>query len=91
MTKEQVIEYLQVSKLRPTMYYLTNGECDATIWAFLIVFGHMYGPNYYSNNAGAEVRGVSVLDGLYKTDRLAFTPEWINRAIDQAIMVLEGK
>lgn len=73
------------------MYYLTNGECDASIWTFLIVFDHMYGPNHYSNNAGAEVRGVSMLDGLDKIDRFAFTPEWIDRAIDQAIMVLEGK
>lgn len=91
MDKQQAIDYLRVIKLRPAMYFMTNGECDIWISAFFMLFGHMYGPNYYFNNAGAEVRGVSMLDGLDKTDRFAFTPEWIDRAIDQAIIVLEGK
>jgi len=91
MDRQQAIEYLRITKQRPQMYYLTNGECDASIWAFFTIFGHLYGPNYYSNNAGAEVRGVSMLNDLDKTDRFAFTPEWIDRALDQAIMVLEGK
>lgn len=82
--KTHVIEILRLSKARPTMFYTTNGECDSAIWAYFISFGFSHGPNAYERNAGADLR-------FGKVPRNELTSEWVTKAVDDAISVLESK